>query len=255
MRLRAIVLLALAVILTACSGVPAERLTVVVHAEYPHSTEAFTQGLLYDGEHIFESTGLVGRSSVRRVDLETGRVLRQSSVPAPYFGEGLELVDDTLYMLSWQHEVGFMFDKDTLQQTGEFTYSGEGWGLCHDGADFWMSNGTSTLTKYATDTFESLATVTVKLEGKEVELLNELECVDGYVYANIWLTEEIMKINPNTGVVVAHIDATPLLDRLPEALTADAVLNGIAYNEQSGEFYLTGKLWSKLFAVSFEAVR
>lgn len=250
--MRPVFVILTALLLTACGTKPAERLTVRVHAEYPHSTAAFTQGLLFDGAHIYESTGLVGQSSVRRVNLETGAVERQSAIPEPYFGEGLELVDDTLYMLTWQHERGFTFAKDTLQQTGEFTYSGEGWGLCFDGEHLWLSNGTSTLSKRSVPDFAELGTVTVKQDGKEVTMLNELECVGGAIYANIWLVDEIVRIDPATGTVTAHIDASPLRERIGTPLGADATLNGIAYNETAGEFYLTGKLWPTLFAVTFE---
>lgn len=251
MRFLALCLAAL--LLAACGPQKAERLTVTVHAEYPHSPTAFTQGLLFDGEHIYESTGLVGQSSVRRVNLETGAVERQSSIPEPFFGEGLELVNDTLYMLTWQHERGFTFTKDTLQQTGEFTYAGEGWGLCFDGEHLWMSNGTSTLSKRSVPDFTELSTITVKLDGEEVTMLNELECVAGAIYANIWLVDDIVRIDPATGTVTAHIDASPLRDRIGTPLGPEATLNGIAYNETAGEFYLTGKLWPKLFAVTFTA--
>lgn len=240
-----------ALLLTACGSKPAERLTVTVHAEYPHSTNAFTQGLLFDGEHLYESTGLVGRSSVRRVDLSSGAVERQSAIPEPYFGEGLELVNDTLYMLTWQHEIGFTFAKDTLQQTGEFTYTGEGWGLCFDGQHLWLSNGTSVLSKRSVQGFAELSTVTVRLDGKEVPMLNELECVGDSIYANIWLTDDIVRIDPASGTVTAVIDASPLRARIATSPGPDAVLNGIAYNETAGEFYLTGKLWPTLFAVTF----
>lgn len=243
----------LAVLLfAACSPNKAERLTVKVHGEYPHSTNAFTQGLLFDGEHLYESTGLVGQSSVRRVKLETGAIERQSSIPEPHFGEGLELVNDTLYMLTWQHGQGFTFAKDTLQRTGEFTYSGEGWGLCFDGEHLWMSNGTSTLSKRSVPDFAELGTVTVKLDGEELTMLNELECVDGAIYANIWLVDDIVRIDPASGTVTAHIDASSLRERIAAPLGPDATLNGIAYNETAGEFYLTGKLWPTLFAVTFE---
>lgn len=246
---RLVILLTLA--LVACGTKPAEQLTVQVHAEYPHAQNAFTQGLLYDGEHLFESTGLVGQSSVRRVNLTTGAVERMAAIPEPYFGEGLELVDDTLYMLTWQHEVGFTFAKDTLAQTGEFTYAGEGWGLCYDGTHLWLSNGTSTISKRSVDDFSELATITVRNGKNEVTMLNELECVGDHIYANIWLSDNIVRIDRATGNVSAVIDASPLRTRLRTTLGPDAVLNGIAYNEKTGEFYLTGKLWPTLFAVSF----
>ena len=248
-------LLLLAILLAACGTKPAEHLTVQIHAEYPHAVNAFTQGLLYDGKHLYESTGLVGQSSVRRVALETGAVQRMTAIPEPFFGEGLELVGDTLYMLTWQHETGFMFDAETLAHTGEFTYAGEGWGLCYDGADLWLSNGTSTISRRSTSDFSELGTITVTNGKNEVQMINELECVGNYIYANIWLSDNIVRIDRASGKVTAVIDASPLRERIGEPLGPDAVLNGIAYNKETGEFYLTGKLWPKLFAVSFAAAK
>lgn len=248
MRLTSLLLL---IFVVACGTKSAEQLTVEIHAEHPHARDAFTQGLLFDGEHLYESTGLVGQSSVRRTALESGAVLRMTAVPEPYFGEGLELVGDQLYMLTWQHETGFIYAKDTLKQTGTFTYTGEGWGLCHDGTHLWLSNGTSTLSKRSVNDFAELGTVTVKNGANEVPMINELECVNDHIYANLWLSDDIVQIDPHTGRVTAVIDASPLRERITVPLGQDAVLNGIAYNEKTGEFYLTGKLWPTLFAVSF----
>lgn len=230
------------------SGRPVAPLTVEIVAAYPHSTEAFTQGLLHHGGWLFESTGLVGRSSVRRVELETGRVERQTDIPAPYFGEGLERVGDSLWALTWQHGTGFIYDRDTLEPTGRFSYDGEGWGLCFDGESLWLSNGSAWLSRRSPADFSESGGVVVTFNGAPLGNINELECVDGQVYANVWRTDYIVRIDPGDGVVTGLVDASSLHAELSG--TYD-VLNGIASAPEDGLFYVTGKLWPKLFAVRF----
>lgn len=238
-------------LLGSCKAAGPELLTVEVVAEYPHDARAFTQGLLLHDGRLYESTGLVGRSSVREVDLVSGTVIRQRDIPAPYFAEGLELVGDELLQLTYRAGELFRWDRATFEGTGTATYSGEGWGLCFDGSSLWMTDGSSNLVKRDPATFDVITTVRVTDDGTAVARLNELECVAGAVYANIWLTDEIVRIDPSSGRVTARIDASPLRAALQVPLINDAVLNGIAFDEESGLFLLTGKLWPKLFAVRF----
>ncbi len=242
----------LALSLTACGETPVDRLTVKVVTQYPHDSGAFTQGLLLADGQLYESTGLVGRSSLREVRLEDGVVVLQHDVPPPYFGEGLALVGDELLQLTWQHGTLLRYDRATFELRGQTSYDGEGWGLCYDGNVLWMSDGSATLTKRDARSFAPLGSVEVKLDGKPLTRLNELECVNGLVYANIWERDDIARIDPNSGRVTGVIDASSL--RASLGITASgAVLNGVAYDAEQDLFLLTGKLWPALFAVRFEA--
>jgi glutamine cyclotransferase len=228
---------------------PVERLRVEVIQAYPHDRAAFTQGLVLAGGRLFESTGLVGQSTLREVDLATGRLIRKIDVPRPIFAEGLALVGDELIQLSWQNERAIRYDVRTFAVKGEFSYRGEGWGLCHDGRQLVMSNGSAELTLRRTTDFVVTKTVAVSMDGAPLSALNELECVDGAVYANVWMRDLIVRIDPATGRVTARIDVPPLLSPL-ERQNVD-VLNGIAYDPASRTFLITGKLWPKLFRVRF----
>lgn len=227
----------------------AERLRPQVLASYPHDPTAFTQGLLWYEGQLLESTGLNGRSSLRRVDLESGQVLQQVPVPEQYFAEGLALVGESLYQLTWQSHAGFRYRLADLAPEGGFTYEGEGWGLCYDGQRLVRSDGSADLIFHRPEDFAELGRVTVTLDGAPQERLNELECVGGQVYANVWQTDRILRIDPVSGRVGAEIDASGLLSAA-ERQGAD-VLNGIAFNPQAEVFYITGKLWPKLFEVRF----
>lgn len=219
---------------------------------YPHDSNAFTQGLLFHNDKLYESTGQQGRSTLREVDIETGKVLRYISLADEFFAEGLALVNNQLIQLTWQGNRAFVYDLNTFQQEKRFSYRGQGWGLCFDGASFFMSDGSSIIKKRDPENFEVIGRINVTLNGEIVQKLNELECVNNYIYANVWQTNTIVKINKNSGKVVAEIDASNLLSLLENKPSdVDAVLNGIAYNTKSNTFYLTGKLWSKLFEVRF----
>lgn len=241
----------LAGLLASCRAAAPERLTVEVIAEYPHDDKAFTQGLLLHQGRLYESTGGVGTSSLRQVVLETGEVIRQRDIPAPYFAEGLTLVGDELLQLTYTTGEMFRWDLATFETTGSARYEGEGWGLCYDGTTVWMSDGSTDLFKRDPVTFEQLATVRVTDNGAPVVRLNELECVDGAIYANVWLTDDIVRIDPATGHVTARIDASALRESLGVTLVNGAVLNGIAYQPDGDLFLVTGKLWPTLFAVRF----
>lgn len=226
-----------------------EALVVEVVGERPHDAGSFVQGLVLDGDRVYESAGLYGESDVRVVDAHTGAVLDERAVDAAFFAEGLALVDGQLVQLTWKEGVAFVYDAQTLEPTGEHRYEGEGWGLCYDGTRLVMSDGSPRLTFRSPDTFAATGATTVTLDGVPVEELNELECVGGDVWANVWQTDEILRIDPRTGQVTGVVDAAGLLDQ-QEAAEAD-VLNGIAYDPTSDTFLVTGKLWPTLFEVRF----
>jgi glutaminyl-peptide cyclotransferase len=210
----------------------------------PHDTSAFTQGLLFDDRgRLFESTGLEGRSTLREVDPDTGAVLRSEQIDPTIFAEGLALVDDRLIQITYQDGRAFVYDAETFEREETFEYTGEGWGLCYDGERLVMSTGSDTLTFRDPETFEPIGDVQVTMGGAPVELLNELECVEGKVYANLWTTNSIVVIDPASGEVETLIDASSLM----RPAGAD-VLNGIAVDPEGG-LWLTGKLWDKMYQV------
>lgn len=215
---------------------------------WPHSREAYTQGLIFHEGKLIESTGREGRSSVRRVDLETGDVLQKVSLPAEYFGEGLTLLNGKIYQLTWQHQKGFIYDPTTFQKIGEFNYHGEGWGLTHDGQLLILSDGTNRLRYIDPSSFQVKKILTVTDRGAPISQLNELEYVKGEILANVWGADRIARIDPSSGQVQGWIDLTGLLPK-GEVSDTDAVLNGIAYDEASGRLVVTGKLWPKLFEI------
>jgi glutamine cyclotransferase len=227
-----------------------ERMKVELVRAYPHDRTAFTQGLVYDGGRLYESTGLVGRSSLREVELETGRVIRQLDVAPPIFAEGLALVGDRLIQLTWQNGRALLYDRATFAKQGELTYRGEGWGLCRDGELLVMSDGSATLTIRRPKDFGIVRAIAVTLNGQPLDRLNELECVDGVVYANVWMRDLIVRVDPASGRVTHRIDVVDLLSPL-ERGNPDQVLNGIAYDASDKTFLITGKLWPKLFRVRF----
>lgn len=239
------------VLLVACQSAP-ETLEPVVLARYPHDSSAFTQGLVLEGGRFYESTGLYGRSSLREVVPETGEVIRSLPLPQQFFGEGLAYVDGRLIQLTWQSGIAFVYDADTFDQIGSHRYDTEGWGICYDGTELYMTDGSATLYRRNADTFAITGRVQVTADGEPVALLNELECVGDSVYANVWQTDTIVQIDKRTGRVVTNIDASRLLtDEERASLDAAAVLNGIAYDPGSERFYLTGKLWPMMFEVEF----
>ncbi len=218
-----------------------------VIAVYPHDSNAFTQGLVYYHGNFYEGAGLRGRSSLRRVDLETGQVLQYRALPDAYFGEGVTLYDDRLYQLTWQSHVGFIYDRASFDFLSSFKYPTEGWGLTHNGRELIMSDGTPTLHFLDPDTLQELRQVSVRDEKGPVWQLNELEYIDGEVYANVWQTDRIARIDPETGRVKAWIDLSGLLP--PEDRPGANVLNGIAWDDAGDRLFVTGKLWPKLFQI------
>lgn len=220
-----------------------------VVATYPHDTEAFTQGLIfYDGQ-LYEGTGLNGESSLRRVDLASGTVLQRIDLPAEYFGEGIALFNDRIYQLTWQNKIGLIYDRASFTQLGSWSYETEGWGLTHDGSQLIMSDGSDTLRFLDPQTLAVQRSVQVRAEGQPVTRLNELEYIDGQVYANIWQTDMIARIDPQSGAVTAWIDLSGLLP-LEERLPNTDVLNGIAYDPATDRLFVTGKRWPKLYEIA-----
>jgi glutamine cyclotransferase len=231
-----------------------EQLTVEVVESYDHDPGSFTQGLEL-GEHpelgavLYESAGLYGESDVRITDPGTGDVLASQDLPAEDFAEGLTLTDDAVWQITWQEHRAYKRDLTTLDVIETVEYEGEGWGICSDGDQLVMSDGSDTLTFRDPATFDETGTVQVTLEGEPVFSINELECTGGQVWANLWQTDQIVRIDPATGEVGAVVDAAGLLTD-EESAGAD-VLNGIAAAEEDGTFYITGKQWPKLFLVRF----
>jgi glutamine cyclotransferase len=213
---------------------------------YPHDKDAFTQGLVFRDGALFESTGLNGRSSLRRVDLATGRVARRIAVDRRYFAEGLAAWGPNLVQLTWETGIAFVYDRATFQLLRTFTYQGEGWGLSDDGRQLVMSDGSSTLRFLDPATFAVTRRVTVTDGARAIDHLNELEVVDGLVFANVWLTDRIAIIDPADGRVVGWLDLKGLA---PAGTTGDAVLNGIAYDSRGKRLFITGKLWPKLYEI------
>jgi len=214
---------------------------------YPHDRDAFTQGLQYLDGQLYEGTGLPGRSSIRRVNLQTGAVVQRHDIARPHFGEGITVLDGELFQLTWQSGVAFVYDSRTFDLRRSFRYRGEGWGLTHDGTHLIMSDGTDALRFLDPATFDEQRRVRVTADGVPVRELNELEYIDGEVWTNIWRTDRVARVDPRSGHVTAWVDLTGLLTR-QERLSAD-VLNGIAYDAVGDRLFVTGKLWPKLFEI------
>lgn len=218
---------------------------------YPHDTGAFTEGLLIHQGKMFESTGEVGKSNIREVDLASGRVLRKRDLPEPYFGEGIIIFDDKIIELTWQHEKAFVFDVSTFKPAGEFKFDGDGWALTTDGTSLIMSNGTPKLRFRDPKTFAVRDSITVTDNGTEVKSLNELEWVKGEIWANIWQSDQVARIDPKTGKVTGWIDLAGLLPARDRTGGED-VLNGIAYDAVNDRIYVTGKNWPKLYEIKLK---
>ena len=214
---------------------------------YPHDRDAFTQGLQYVDGVLYEGTGLKGRSSVRTTRLETGEVLRRRATAPEYFGEGITVWRTEIFQLTWQSGVAFVYDRDTFAPRRTLTYTGEGWGLTHDGTSLVMSDGTDTLRFLDPATFAERRRVKVTAAGEPVRDLNELEFVKGEIFANVWQSDYVARINPRNGRVSGWVDFRGLLT--PRERASTDVLNGIAYDAAGDRLFVTGKLWPKLFEI------
>ncbi len=218
-----------------------------VVATYPHDPRAFTQGLFYLDGHLYESTGQIGQSTIRQVRLEDGRVLQSVPIPPHQFGEGIVNWNDQIISVTWQGGTGYRWDLATLRRLGEWRYEGEGWGLTRNGTDIIMSDGSSALRFLDPATLAERRRITVTRDGAEVTQLNELEWVNGEIFANIWQSPLIVRIDPASGRVTGTIDLTPLVAENGD--NNDRVLNGIAYDAQGDRLFVTGKYWSRLYEI------
>ena len=216
---------------------------------YPHDPGAFTEGLYWDNGYLYESTGEIGTSGVRKVALGTGQVVQSVAIGSAYFGEGIATVGNKIYELTWKTHLGFIYDKSTLTQIGTFNYPTEGWGMTADGTHLIMSDGTPTIHFMDPNTLADTRTIYVTDQGSPVKNLNELEYINGEIWANVWLTETVLRISLQTGQVMGKIDMTGLR-ALQGVTNPDAVLNGIAWDPSTGgHLYMTGKLWPNLYEI------
>lgn len=218
-----------------------------VVAEYPHSSKSYTQGLQYVDGVMWEGTGREGRSHLQTIDLKTGKVNILASLPNNEFGEGITHLNGRIYQLTWESNKAYVYDNK-----GNFlknlSYRGEGWGITTDGEHLYMSDGSSTIRRIDPETFSTEESICVTLNGEPLDLLNELEWVDGHIWANVYLTDAIVEIDPKTGVIIGFIDLPELRSRLHNNPEAEA-LNGVAYNSQTGNFYVAGKDWNRIFEI------
>jgi glutaminyl-peptide cyclotransferase len=216
---------------------------------YPHDPGAFTQGLIVRNGQFLEGTGREGESTLRRVEIESGKVLQSQELDEQYFGEGITELNGKVYQLTWQNGTGFIYDAQSLAPAGQFQYGGEGWGITHDGQRLIVSDGSSVLQFWDPATLQPTGGVYVSLFGLPMSQINELEYLEGEVYANIWQTDLIVRIDPSSGQVSGVVDLAGLLDYAPPAAQLPDVLNGIAYDEESGRLFVTGKLWPAVFEI------
>ena len=230
-----------------------EMLRIQVVERYPHARDAFTQGLVWHDNMLYESTGQYGASTLRLVDLLSGQLHRRVDLDAEFFGEGLARVGDRLIQLTWHEGKALVYRLDNFEKVAEFDYQGEGWGLCYDGQKLFMSDGSAFLTVRHPETFAQQGRIQVTIRGRPQAGLNELECVDGLIYANVWQYDQILRIDKNTGRVTALIEGAGLLDESVRH-TVD-VLNGIAYMPERKRFLITGKYWPFIFEASFVSAK
>lgn len=247
---------AVAMALSGCDagGAAPDPLVYRVVRTVPHDSTAYTQGLLLHDGMLYESTGRYGESTVRVVDPADGSVVRSVALDSMYFGEGLARAGDRLIQLTWKEGTARVLDPATLDSVGSFSYGGEGWGLCHDGEGLWMSDGTSTLTRRDADTFAVQRTLDVTSDGMAVYSLNELECVEGSIWANVYQRDEIVRIDADTGRVTGILNGSALARDAGRAGDREAVLNGIAWNPETRTFWVTGKWWPTLYEIAVDGV-
>ncbi len=242
-----------AFLLGSCADASVRQYRLEVIAEYPHDTESYTQGLFFHKGQLYETTGLHGKSTLRQVDMHSGKALKRFDFADKYFVEGSVVFKDNLYILTWDTKVAFIYDADSLKYKSTWTYPREGWGITTDGKQLIASDGSSTL-YFMDEKFSLKRRVNVKYEERSVRWLNELEYIDGKIWANVYTTDEIVMINPKDGKVVGLIDCRGLLPK--DLYTSDTdVLNGIAYNPETEKIYLTGKNWPKMYEVRLVEVK
>lgn len=221
-----------------------------VIATFPHDSTSFTQGLVFHDGQLYESTGLEGESTLRRVDIATGQTLQRIDVPSQYFAEGLAMVGDELLQLTWRHRIGFVYDRHTFKQKRTFSYQSEGWGIAYDGtSQLVMSDGSDTLTFLDPKTLAAAKKLKVSDAGRAIGNLNELEWIEGEIWANVWMTDRIARISPRTGEVNAWVDLSTLYPQSQRVPPAE-VLNGIAYDKATRRIFITGKKWPRLYQIT-----
>jgi glutaminyl-peptide cyclotransferase len=240
--------LSLVSILPVQAAVPAYTVTVV--NTFPHDSKAFTQGLVIEDGQLYEGTGRNGQSSLRKVALESGEILQRSNLNARYFGEGITIMNGKVYQLTWQTQLGFVYDLASFKVEKTFFLQGEGWGITHDDTHLIVSDGTAFLRMLDPETLQEISRVEVTMDGMPLDRLNELEYINGEVWANVWYTNAIVRIDPVTGTVTGRID----LSALNQQRATDDVLNGIAWDEESERLFVTGKLWPQLYEIKVEPV-
>jgi glutamine cyclotransferase len=223
--------------------------SVTIVKTYPHDPQAFTEGLLYHDGFLYESTGREGQSWIRKVKLQTGKVVRQHKIDAKYFGEGIVIWKNRLIELTWKDQIGFIYDVNTFKQLSDFHYPGEGWALTRDATKLFMSDGTRDIRILDPETLAESSRIHVTCDGDPVKNINELEWVKGEIYADIWLTNMMVRINPATGEVVGIVDMTDLRNMAAEKQAVD-VVNGIAYDAATDRLFVTGKLWPTLYQIT-----
>ena len=242
--------------MVSCATAAAQRRPAPVQgfkvvATFPHDTSSFTQGLVFADGQFYESTGLEGESTLRRVEIATGKTLQRIDVPRQYFAEGLALVGDELLQLTWRSQIGFVYDRKTFKQKRTFPYKTEGWGMAYDGSSrLVMSDGSNTLTFLDPRTLAVTKTLKVQDAGRPIGNLNELEWVEGEIWANVWMTDRIARVSPNTGEVNAWIDLSTLWPVAQRPQPGDQVLNGIAYDKATRRIFVTGKKWPRLYQIT-----
>lgn len=246
--------LLLALVAVAADPAPVERCGYRIVQSYPHDTTSFTQGLFWDDGHLYEGTGQYGRSHVARVDLKTGRALAQTKLPSDQFGEGITRWGDQIIGVTWQNGVGNRWTIKDLKRVGTFRYEGEGWGLTMVGDSLVLSDGSSQLRFMDPATMKEQRRVTVRFGGRPLAMLNELETIDGQVWANIWMTDLIVRIDPASGNITSYVDLTGLKQDAG-ATGDDSVLNGIAWDARKKRLFVTGKYWPKLYEIAIADCR
>jgi len=247
-RLSSFAVVALAALAACAKDTTPVRGYTVVH-RYPHDPKAFTEGLFYEDGFLYESTGEYDGAGVRKLDLASGKIVQQRDVPQGYFGEGIIFAGPYLLQLTWQQGVGFLYDRASFELKGTIRYPGEGWALTRDATHLYMSDGTPVIRVLDPDTFKQTGSITVTADGVPVQLVNELEWVKGVIYANVWQTSRIARIDPKTGKVLDWIDLSALVKEQNVGGDPDAVLNGIAYDEKTDRLFVTGKRWANLYEI------
>ncbi|HXU35839.1 MAG TPA: glutaminyl-peptide cyclotransferase [Blastocatellia bacterium] len=226
----------------------AQQVSYEVVSSYPHDPTSFTQGLLWHDGSLYEGTGLEGQSKLRRLEFPSGKVLKEISLSTEYFGEGLALVNNRLIQLTWKSHRGFVYDLDSFKQLQEFAYDTEGWGLTYDGSNLILSDGSSNLFYLDPQTFKPIRNLAVTMNGQPLTEINELEFIEGEIWANVWQTDKIVRIDPSTGRVTSFLNLKGIL--APSDRTGrEDVLNGIAYDAEKKRIFITGKLWPRIFEI------